>query len=115
MVKRIYILASILLLVAALVSTIWGWKRWPLGIAAGGLLGLINLKAMVWGIKGMLGAYRASSVLVFFSIMRLFILLVIIGWLLKHGIVNLPGVLIGFTIVFMVILKEGMLQAKEEN
>jgi hypothetical protein len=115
MVKRIYIRAAVLLLVAALISAIWGWNGWPLGIATGGLLGIVNLKAMVWGIKGMLGVYRASSVLVLFSIMRLFILLAIIGWLLKHGIVNMPGVLIGFTIVFIVVMKEGLVQAGEEN
>lgn len=115
MVKKIYILASILITIAALVSALWDWKKWPFSIVVGGLLGLINLRAMIWGIKGMLGAYRASSVLVFFSIIRLFILFLIIGWLLIQGLVNVPGVLTGFTIIVVVIMKEGLMHAEEEN
>jgi hypothetical protein len=114
-VKKIYILALILIPAAALVSAIWDWKKWPLSIITGGLLGLVNLKAMIWGIKGMLGAYRASSVLVIFSIMRLLILFLIVGWLLIQGVVNVPGVLIGFTIIVIVIMKEGLVHAAEKN
>lgn len=115
MIKKIYMLASILIPVAALVSTLWDWKKWPLSIIAGGLLGLVNLRAMIWGINGMVGAYKASSVLVIFSIVRLFILFLIAGWLLIQGLVNVPGVLIGFTIIIIVIIKEGLIYAAEEN
>lgn len=115
MVKKIYKKSLIVLSVIIILSAYFGWRIWPLSIAAGGILGLVNLKAMVWGIEGSISAFRASAILVFFSVFRLLLILIVLAWLLSHKLVNLMGVTIGFTIVFIFILQEGLVYARKEK
>ena len=115
MVKRIYKQAAIAVVFAAALSSPLGWKVWPLSVIVGGLLGLANLKAMAWGIEGLIRAYKASGILVFFSMLRLFLILLIITGLLAMKLVNILGILVGFTIIFVFIIKEGLVYAKEES
>jgi len=114
-VKKIFKQAAIAVVCAAALSSFLDWKVWPLSVIVGGLLGLANLKAMVWGIEGLISAYKASGMLVFFSMLRLFLILLIITGLLVLKLVNIPGILVGFTIIFTLIIKEGLVYAKEES
>lgn len=82
---------------------------------AGGILGLINLKALSWGIEGIIGARRATAPMVFFSMFRLFFILMIVAALVYLKLANIFGIIAGFTVVFMMILIEGFKFAKKSS
>ncbi|MCE5194767.1 MAG: hypothetical protein LLF28_04815 [Nitrospiraceae bacterium] len=113
MIKRIYKNTLVILLPAALISAFIEWEKLPLGIIVGGLLALANLKAIVWSVEGLIGTTdRAAGMLVFFSFLKLLVIFAIIIFLLWLGIINIIGIFIGFTIVFVLILIEGLRSVK---
>jgi len=81
-------------------------------IAAGGILGVLNIRVMIWAVEGLMGAGRVEGPLVMFSIFRLFLLALVIGVLLYRHLVNVPGMVIGFSIIFMVVIREGWIEAR---
>ena len=114
MIKRIYKQSAIMLIVVAALSAFVEWKKLPLSILIGGALGLANLKGLVWGVQGLIGVIeQAAAKLVFFSFFRLFILSAIIVILIWLQLVNIAGVALGFTLVLILLLKEGFKAAKE--
>ena len=113
-VKRTFRLSSIILLPLSIVSAfLWG-RKIAMGILIGGILGLVNLRGLARGVEGLMGAYRPrGGKLVFFSLFRLTLLAVILALLLIYRLVNPFGILIGFTVVFAAIMKEGLRATKE--
>ncbi len=90
------------------VSALIEWKRLPLGIMMGWLLGIINLRALSRNVKGFLGSEKATAKIVFLSMTRLLALFSAIAILVYYRIINIFGLLIGFTVVFVFILIEGL-------
>lgn len=84
----------------------------PHSIIIGGLLGLANLRGLVWGIETLLGTQRANTRLVYLSLIRLGILFTIIIILTALRLINLIGLVTGLTIVFFVMIFEGLKRAK---
>ncbi|MGB9715013.1 MAG: ATP synthase subunit I [Thermodesulfovibrionales bacterium] len=113
LVKRIFKQSIILLIPLSIISSFIEWPKLPLGILVGGILGLINLRGLAKGVQGLTGTYRPTGKLVFFSLFRLAILAIVLGIIIVSGKVNAFGILIGFTVVFISILKEGLHAAKE--
>lgn len=111
--KGVFKKGIIIILLLAGVSVIFEWKKLPLGILSGGLLGLLNLKGLVRGVKRFLYTEKATAKMVFLSMTRLFALSVAIFILIYFKIINVFGLLLGFTAVFILILIEGMRAAKE--
>ncbi len=115
MVRRINRISAALLLIAALVSALFDWKKFPLGIIVGGVLALANLKGIQWGVRGIADPEVASQMkgrIIFFSLFRLLILFIILAVLLYLRIVNIWGVMIGLTIVFVTTMIEGLREAR---
>ncbi len=115
MVKKINKQAAVVLIIAALFSALFDYKRMPLGVLVGGALALANLKGIHWGVKAMINpetANMAKGRLIIFSFFRLMLVFVILAVLLYLHLVNIFGVLIGLTIVFVLIMKEGLTAAK---
>lgn len=98
----------IVILPVAVVSSFFEWHKLPLGIISGGVFGVLNLAGLVRSIEGALGTEKAKVRIIIFSIIRLFILFAVIFILIWLKIVNIPGMLFGFTVVFILILYEGM-------
>lgn len=115
LIKRINKQAIIILLPLSILSAFIDWKKLPISILIGGVLGLANLKGLAWGVKGLIGAARPNVTLVFLSFLRLFIIAFILGILLYYRLINLIGILIGFTVVFVFVVKEGLRAAKESS
>jgi hypothetical protein len=115
LVKRIYKQGVIILLPLAAASAFFEWKKLPISILVGGLLGFANLKGLSWGLEKFFGPYRPSGKLILLSIVRLFILTCILIILAALKLVNLLGILIGFTVIFILIIKEGLLATKEDS
>jgi len=107
---------SLLVLIPlAAVSAFIEWKKLPLSILLGGILGLLNIKALAWSVQGLLGAHKAGARMLFFSQFRLFALFLVLTALLYLKLVNVFGILTGFTVVFGMVIIEGLRHSKEEE
>ena len=111
--NRIYKRAILILLLLALLSAFIEWKKLPMSILIGGILGLINLRGLARGVYSIVGTYRPTAKMVISTIFRLGFLAVVLILLFALKIVNVFGILIGFTVVFVLIITEGLRAAKE--
>ncbi len=122
LIKKVYRQALIFLILAAVVTTAVAaltsaadWRKYPHSVLIGGLLGLVNFKALAWGLKDFAVLRRPTGKLVFWSMVRFFILALILVVLALLKLINFFGILIGLTIVFVLILKEGYKAVKESS
>jgi hypothetical protein len=111
--KRIYKKAILILLLLALLSAFIEWKKLPMSILIGGILGLINLRGLARGVYSIVGTYRPTVKMVISTIFRLGFLAVVLIILFAKNVVNAFGILIGFTVIFILIITEGLRLAKE--
>jgi hypothetical protein len=111
--NRIYKRAIIILVLLALLSAFIEWKKLPFSILIGGILGLINLRGLARGVYSLIGTYRPTAKIVISTILRLGFLAVVLILLFALKVVNVFGILIGFTVVFILIMTEGLRAAKE--
>src|SRR5574340_307544 len=88
----------VLLPLAAASAFIEGIKL-PLGILVGGALGLLNIRALAWGVRGLLGTRKPTARMLFFSQFRLIMLFFVLAALAYLKLVNIFGILAGFTVV----------------
>ncbi|MBI5640098.1 MAG: hypothetical protein HZA17_06725 [Nitrospirae bacterium] len=112
LINRIYKKSLIILLLLAAVSVFIEWKKLPAGVLIGGILGLANIRGLAWGVEGLLGSGKATARMIFFSVFRLTILLVTISLLVYLRLVNIFGILGGLTVVFLMVIFEGLRYAK---
>jgi hypothetical protein len=110
--KRIYKLGGIILICLAAASAFIEWKKLPLSIIIGGLLGLLNLRGLAWGLRDFASS-RPTGRVIYWSMVRFFILGTILFILALLKLINFIGILVGFTVVFVLILKEGLQTARE--
>ncbi len=122
LIKRIHRQALIYLIITAVVTTIIvavtavaDWRKFPHSVLIGGLLGLANFKGLAWGLKDFAGLQRPSGKLIFWSMVRFFILALILVVLALLKLINFVGILIGLTVVFGLILKEGFRAVKQAS
>ena len=113
--KRIYKLTFFILIPLAGLSAFYEWKKFPVSILLGGILGLLNLKGLAWGLKDFAASYRPSGKVIFSSLVRFFLMAFILIILVIEKLIHPVGILIGFTVVFALILKEGLRIAKESS
>ena len=122
LIKRIHRQALIFLIITAALTTliaalteITDWRKMPHSVLIGGLLGLANLKGLAWGLKDFATLHRPSGKLIFWSMLRFFVLAFILIALALLKLIDFFGILIGFTVVFVLILKEGLRIAKDSS
>lgn len=115
LVKRIHRQGTIILICLAIVSAFYEWKKLPLSILVGGALGLANIKGLVWGLKEFAVSPRPNGKVIFLSIFRFFIIALILIILALLKLINFIGVLVGFTVVFILVIKEGLRAARESS
>jgi hypothetical protein len=122
LIKRIHKQALIYLIITSAVTTIIAalttaadWRKLPHSVLIGGLLGLANLKGLAWGLKDFGTLQRPSGKLIFWSMARFFILASILIILAILRLINFFGILIGFTVVFVLIMKEGLRAVKKSS
>jgi len=113
--KRVIVKSLFIILPAAILSYIYiEPQKVPLGILLGGLFGLFNLRQLTRNVTGLVGSEKATFKLVFLSMTRLMVLCVAIFLLIYYGIVNVFGLLFGFTVIFALILIEGVRVSKSQ-
>jgi hypothetical protein len=113
LIRRISKRAVFALVFCAVLSAFIEWKKLPVSIVIGGILGLANIRGLSWSVEGLLGTYRATGKMIFFSIFRLVILCIIIAALVSLRLVNIFGILIGFTVIFTLLIIEGLKYAEK--
>ncbi len=105
--NKIYKRGVFALLCIAAVSAFFDWKKLPLSIMAGGLLGLANLKGLIWGLRDF-ASHQLTGRVVFWSTIRFFIIGLVLVILALLKLIDFIGILIGFTVIFILIVKAGI-------
>ena len=115
--RRIYKQAALILLPLAILSAFiqkyLNLEKLPFSIIIGGVLGLVNLRGLARSVENLVGTYRPTAKVVIFSILRLAMLAVILVTIIALRLVSIIGLMVGFTVVFFVIMKEGLRESKE--
>lgn len=115
--KKINKRSALLLAPLALLSLLptQGDWRFAVSIFLGGLVGLANLKGLVWSVTALLDADGARGKIVFLSLFKLLIIFTVVLVLAVLKLVSLFGLLIGLTVVVILILKEGLAAHKNDS
>ncbi len=107
LIRRIFRKSIVVLVPLSFLSAFIEWKKLPLSILIGGILGFANIKGLAWGVEGLFGSAKATGKMIFFSMFRLFMLFLILSMLVYLKLVNIFGILIGFTVIFALVVIEG--------
>ena len=108
--KSLFVILPAIVLSAFMIEP----RKIPLGILMGWLLGIFNLRQLTRNIEGLIGSEKATVKLVFLSMTRLLVLFAAIFLLVYYRVVNVFGLLFGFTVVFTLILIEGARVGKSQ-
>lgn len=87
-------------------------RKVPLGIFMGALLGIVNLRQLSRNVEGFLGSQSATAKLLITGMLRLLFIGAAIVALIYYNVVNIFGLLFGFTVVFVLIMVEGFKVSK---
>ena len=80
----------------------------PAGIFIGWVFGIFNLRSLTRSVQGFVTADKSKSVLVFLNMFRLLGMFAAMTVLIYYRVINVLGLLYGFTVVFILILVEGI-------
>jgi hypothetical protein len=114
MTNKIYRQAALIIIPLAIASAFIEPVKLPLGILAGALLAIINFRGMIKNLEGLIGSDRPTAKLVFLSIIRLVVIFAIIIALAVLQIVNLLGLMVGFTVIVVLVVRAGYIASQEE-
>jgi hypothetical protein len=106
--------ALLILAPLCLISLFFAEWRFSFSMAVGGLVGVGNLSGLAWSVTALLTTEKAPAKMVFLSIFKLLIIFSILLILAILKLINPWGLLAGFTIIVVLIIKEGLIAAKKE-
>jgi hypothetical protein len=104
--------------------------RFPFSILIGGIIGLGNLRGIVISVSRIFNIekkdmgdnqikviqpQRAQAKMLILGIFRLLIIFSVLLILIILNTINIYGFLIGFSIVFLVLIKEGISESKRQQ
>jgi len=115
MIKKIARNTAIILIPAAIVSAFLPWENLPFSLLIGGLLGIMNIRALSWSIEGIIGTSSVTMKMLFFSQFRFVMLALIVVLLAYLKLVTIPGIMAGFSVVFSQVLFVGMRHANKSS
>ena len=111
MIRKIARNSACILIPAAAASFLLPWENLPFSILAGGLLGILNIRALAWSVAAIVGGPSVGLKMLFFSQFRFVILTLVIVLLLYLRLVMLSGIMAGFTVVFIQVAFVGLKEA----
>jgi hypothetical protein len=111
-VKRVSKQALFILAPFCFISLFFTEWRFAFSMVTGGLLGVGNLRGLDWSVTALIGTEKPQGKIVFLSIFKLLIFFSILLILAILKLINPWGLLAGFTVVMLLIIKEGLLSAK---
>lgn len=115
MMHRVYKLTALIVIPLALASAFIEPVKLPLGIVAGAVLGAVNFIGLHRNLQNLMGTERPTAKLVFLSVFRLLIMFAVIILLAALRAVNLIGLMVGFTVVVALVVKEGYAESQRET
>ncbi len=101
--KSVFIIIPAMLLAGYFIEP----RKAALGIFMGALLGIVNFRQLSRNVEGFFGSQSATAKLIFAGMLRLLFLGAAISALIYYKVVNIFGLLFGFTVVFILIMVEG--------
>lgn len=101
--------AGIIILLSSIMALIYYPFKVGLSIFIGGLIAMANFRGMNRGLKGLNEGQTLKIRLIILNIIRLFLVFIILFILIYSHLVNGLGLLLGLTISFIIIIKEGLL------
>lgn len=113
MIKKIARNTAVILIPAAVVAAFLPWENLPFSMLIGGLLGILNIRALAWSIEGIIGTSSVNMKMLFFSQFRFVMLALIVVLLAYLRLVTIPGIMAGFSVVFSQVLFVGMSHARK--
>ncbi len=105
--KRVIKKSIFIIVPAVIISFFYEAQKLPLGIFLGWLFGVVNLRTLSRNVEGLVGSEKATVKIVILSMFRLLALFAVIFFVIYYKVVNVFGLLFGFTVVFILILIEG--------
>lgn len=93
-------------------AVLTGGIKLPLGIFIGSLAGIVNLRAIIRNVSSITGGQKITGRYIILSTFRLLGLFALLFLLISKGLADVFGILLGFTIVFVIIIKEGLKEAR---
>lgn len=114
-IKRIYKQAAFVIILLSVISVFFAEWRVSLSIIIGGIVGAGNLKGIGWGVTSLLGTEKSQTKMMALGMFRLLVIFSILVILAILKVINAYGFLIGFTAVFIIIVKEGFLASKNQQ
>lgn len=97
----------------SLLYTGWDWFL-CLSIILGGALSLASYGTLAWAVKKFLGTEMGQPIIMGLSILKITAIFVLLVVLAVFGLIHPVGIVIGFTAVLGIVLKEGFLFARGE-
>ena len=113
MIKKIARNTAVILIPAAVVAAFLPWENLPFSMLIGGLLGILNIRALAWSIEGIIGTSSVNMKMLFFSQFRFVMLALIVVLLAYLRLATIPGIMAGFSVVFSQVLFVGMSHARK--
>jgi ABC-type multidrug transport system permease subunit len=89
-------------------------RKVPIGIFMGWLLGIINLRQLSRNVEGFFGSQSGTAKLLITGMLRLLFLAAAIFALIYYKVVNILGLLFGFSVVFFLTMVEGYRVGKSQ-
>ena len=96
-----------------LISLLFAGWRFAFSMAVGGLIGVGNLRGLAWSVTALLGTGKSHAKMVVLSVFRLLIIFSVLAGLALLRLINLWGLIPGFTVVLAVIISVGLRTVKK--
>jgi len=107
--------SAIVILPLMAISAFIDWKQAPSGIMAGWLIGIINLRMVSKNVMTLLGWERATVKVVLLNMTRLIGVFSVIALLVYLKVISVIGFVVGFTVVVMCIIIQGLEIGRSED
>src|SRR5208283_1783550 len=117
MIKRIsrqYIIIIIPLSVISFFLTGSDW-RFSFSVLLGGGISLVSFRTIIWAVEKFMGQEMAQPIIMGLSIFKVLLIFSLLVVLAIFKLINIVGVLIGFTLVLAIVTREYFLYAKREH
>ncbi len=111
--KKISFVSVIILLPVSLgLLFMFDWRA-SLSILLGGFFAVLNFMGVIWGVESVMSLEKGKSKMIFMTFFRLLVLFSILLILLIFNVINIAAIAFGLSVVFMLILLEGLKRARE--
>ena len=117
MVKRTAKQSVFVLIPAALIALLATRGEWrpALSILIGGAISFGSFRVIVWAVRRFLGRQMAQPIIMGLSVIKILLIFVILVVLSLLRVIEPIGIVVGFTLVLIIMTKEGFLFARRQG